>query len=213
MAHRKFYVVWNGHHTGIFDSWEECKLQINNYPNAQYKSFDNQEDAIRAYRGHPDEYLKVFRAMAEAHTPVINHAANPEITRNAIAVDAACSGNPGPVEYRGVDIDSGIELFHVGPLQGGTNNMGEFLALVHAMAMLDKQGRPDVTIYSDSRTAQAWVRNRKAKTTITPNPHNATIMNLIARAEAWLLTHQSTNPIKKWETERWGEIPADFGRK
>lgn len=213
MAHRKFYVVWNGHHTGIFDSWEECKLQINNYPNARYKSFDNQEDAIRAYRGHPDEYLKVFRAMAESHTPVINHAANPEIARNSIAVDAACSGNPGPVEYRGVDIDSGIELFHVGPLQGGTNNMGEFLALVHAMAMLHKQGRPDVTIYSDSRTAQAWVRNRKAKTTIAPNPHNATIMNLIARAEAWLLTHQSTNPIKKWETERWGEIPADFGRK
>lgn len=213
MAHRKFYVVWNGHHTGIFDSWEECKLQINNYPNARYKSFDNQEDAIRAYRGHPDEYLKVFRAMAESHTPVVNHAANPEIARNSIAVDAACSGNPGPVEYRGVDIDSGIELFHVGPLQGGTNNMGEFLALVHAMAMLHKQGRPDVTIYSDSRTAQAWVRNRKAKTTIAPNPHNATIMNLIARAEAWLLTHQSTNPIKKWETERWGEIPADFGRK
>ncbi len=213
MARRKFYVVWNGHHTGIFDSWEECRLQITNFPNARYKSFDSQEEAIRAYRGHPDEYLGIFRAMASQHTPVVNHAANPEIIRNSIAVDAACSGNPGPVEYRGVDIDSGIELFKVGPLPGGSNNLGEFLAIVHALAMLEQQGRPNVAVYSDSRTAQAWVRNRKAKTTITPNTHNSRIMTLVARAEAWLQTHHSPNPIKKWDTERWGEIPADFGRK
>ena len=128
-------------------------------------------------------------------------------------MDAACSRNPGPVEYRGVDISTGRELFHVGPLEGGSNNMGEFLALVHALAMLAKAGRGDVTIYSDSRTAMSWVRNRKAKTTVAPTEDNKKIRELVARAEAWIQTHHPTNRILKWDTDKWGEIPADFGRK
>ncbi len=210
---RKFYVVWAGHHTGVFDSWEECKLQIQNFPNARYKSFPTQEEAIRAYRGDPDEYLGIFRAMASRKAEAVNYSAIPDIVPGAIAVDAACSRNPGPVEYRGVDIASGIELFHVGPLEGGSNNMGEFLAIVHALAMLQQQGRTDVTIYSDSRTAMAWVRERRARTTIAPTPHNGRIRTLVARAEAWLQNNTPQNRLLKWDTEHWGEIPADFGRK
>lgn len=210
---RKFYVVWVGHDTGVFDSWDECKLQITNCPGARYKSFDSQEEAIAAYRGNPDDYMGIFKAMAQRSNTVVNHAANPEIVPGAIAVDAACSRNPGPVEYQCVDIATGQRLFHVGPLAGGSNNMGEFLALVHALAMLDKAGRGDVTIYSDSRTAMSWVRNRKAKTTIAATPENAKIRELVARAEVWLQTHNPTNRVLKWDTERWGEIPADFGRK
>lgn len=210
---RKFYVVWAGHHTGVFDSWEECKLQIQNFPNARYKSFPTQEEAIRAYRGDPDEYLGIFRAMASRKAEAVNYSAIPDIAPGAIAVDAACSRNPGPVEYRGVDIASGIELFHVGPLEGGSNNMGEFLAIVHALAMLQQQGRTDVTIYSDSRTAMAWVRERRARTTIAPTPHNGRIRTLVARAEAWLRNNTPQNRLLKWDTEHWGEIPADFGRK
>ena len=29
----------------------------------------------------------------------------------------------------------------------------------------------------------------------------------------WLKTHQVQTPIIKWETTKWGEVPADFGRK
>ncbi len=213
MARRKFYVVWAGHHTGVFDSWDECKLQITNFPNARYKSFESQQEAIEAYRGNPEDYMKLFKAMASRKAETVNYGAIPEIIPGSIAVDAACSRNPGPVEYRGVDIASGIELFHVGPMAGGSNNMGEFLAIVHALAMLQQQGRGDVTIYSDSRTAMAWVRNRHAKTTIAPTAENQRIRTLVARAEAWLQNNHPTNRILKWETEKWGEIPADFGRK
>ena len=210
---RKFYVVWAGHATGVFDSWQECKLQIADYPGAKYKSFPTQQEAIEAYRGDAEDYIGVLRAIASHRPSVTNYDSIPEIPRGAIAVDAACSRNPGPVEYQGVDIHSGARLFHVGPLPGGTNNIGEFLAIVHALAWLDKQGRGDVTIFSDSRTAQAWVRNRHARTAITPSTENAHIRQLVARAEQWLQTHHPTNRILKWDTEKWGEIPADFGRK
>ena len=213
MARRKFYVVWAGHDTGVFDSWEECKLQIANFPGAKYKSFDSQQEAVEAYRGDPSEYIGIFKAMASRSARVVNYDAIPEIVKGAIAVDAACSRNPGPVEYQGVDMATGRRLFHVGPLEGGSNNMGEFLAIVHALAMLEKAGRPDVAIYSDSRTAMAWVRNRRAKSTIAPTPQNAKIRGLVARAEAWLQTHHPMNRILKWDTETWCEIPADFGRK
>lgn len=213
MASKKYYVVWAGHDTGVFDSWEECKQQIANFPGAKYKSFPNRLEAIEAYRGNPEEYMGLFRKMAERKPKIVNYEAIPGMRPGSIAVDAACSHNPGPVEYQGVDIMTGARLFHVGPLADGTNNIGEFLAIVHALAWLEKIGRPDIAIYSDSRTGMAWVRNRKAKTSITPTPENAPIRQLIARAETWLATHTPMNPIIKWDTDQWGEIPADFGRK
>ncbi|MCH5177762.1 MAG: ribonuclease H [Prevotellaceae bacterium] len=133
-------------------------------------------------------------------------------TGEAIAVDAACSGNPGPMEYRGVHLPSGKQIFHFGPVQG-TNNIGEFLAIVHALALLKQRNLPTMTIYSDSRTAQIWVQKRKCKTTLQRTPENAELFGIIERAERWLQTNTYSNPILKWDTENWGEIPADFGRK
>ena len=134
-----------------------------------------------------------------------------EVEANAIAVDAACSGNPGPMEYRGVDLRTGQQVFHFGPISG-TNNIGEFLAIVHALALL-KKVNSTATIYSDSISGMAWVRNRKAKTTLPLTPENAKLHQIIQRAENWLRNNTYTNKIIKWNTEQWGEIPADFGRK
>ena len=137
---------------------------------------------------------------------------NPEVDLTAWAVDAACSGNPGPVEYRGVELMSGRELFRVGPFEGGTNNLGEFLAIVHALALMDKMG-VSYPIYSDSVSGMAWVRNKVIKTTLTENATNRPLFNLLRRAIHWLNTHGYKSRIMKWDTPRWGEIPADFGRK
>lgn len=210
---KKYYVVWEGRDTGVFDSWEECQEQIEGYPGARFKSFPTQEAAIEAYRGKPSDHVGIIRKIASHTRPIVNPAATPGMESDAIAVDAACSGNPGPVEYRGVDLRTGTQIFHVGPMQGGSNNIGEFLAIVHALAMLDKEGRHDVPVYSDSRTALSWVRRRKANTQIKPTANNAYIMALLARAEHWLQTHTPRNRLLKWQTEVWGEIPADFGRK
>ena len=134
-----------------------------------------------------------------------------ESIKEALCVDAACSGNPGPMEYRGVHIPSGKEIFRFGPIQG-TNNIGEFLAIVHGLALMEQKGIR-MPIYSDSVSGQAWVRNKRAKTTLERNEQTAQALDLVARAENWLRTHNSTIPILKWNTEEWGEIPADFGRK
>lgn len=212
MARRKFYVVWVGHSTGIYDSWEECQAQVKGFPGARYRSFDSQEEATEAYRNNPDDY-KILRAIASHKQQVVNYEAFPEIVLDSIAVDAACSKNPGPVEYRGVNVRTGEVIFHIGPLEDGTNNIGEFLALVHALALLKKSGNTTTPIYSDSRTAQAWVRNRHSKTTLQPTSRNARILDMLRRADAWLAANTPVNRIIKWETEKWGEIPADFGRK
>lgn len=212
-AKTKYYVVWDGLAPGIYDSWEECKAQVANYPRAKYKSFTDLETATLAYRGNPDEWRNIFKGMTKIPAQHVNYGAYPEIDLNAIAVDAACASNPGPVEYQGVRVGTGEKIFHFGPLPGGTNNIGEYLAIVHAAAMLDKAGDYITTIYSDSITAQSWIKHRHSRTKIAPTPENARILEILRRADAWVAQHLIRNPIRKWETEKWGEIPADFGRK
>ncbi|MDD7318980.1 MAG: reverse transcriptase-like protein [Prevotella sp.] len=135
-----------------------------------------------------------------------------EVTADAWAVDAGCSGNPGPMEYQGIDLATGARLFHFGPMRG-TNNIGEFLAIVHALALCRQHGLHNKTIYSDSYNAILWVKNRKCKTKLERTPETARLYDIILRAEKWLATNEFHNPIVKWDTAKWGEIPADFGRK
>ncbi len=210
---KKFYVVWNGYATGVFDSWEECQLQTKGYPGAKYKSFDSQEAAVEAYRGDPAEQIELLASIAKHRPAPVNYESFPDIRLDSLAVDAACSKNPGPVEYQGVWVRTGERIFHVGPIEGGTNNIGEYLALVHGLALLKSQGRPNTPIYTDSRPARAWVRNRQPKTTLPRTPQNERLFEMIERATAWLNANPLTNPILTWDTPAWGEIPADFGRK
>ena len=134
-----------------------------------------------------------------------------EVVANAWAVDAACSGNPGPMEYQCIDLQTGAQVFHYGPIHG-TNNIGEFLALVHVLALCRQQGI-DRPVYSDSRTALSWLRRRGHRSMLKPTPRNAAVLRLLARADAWVKANTWTNRVMKWDTDHWGEIPADFGRK
>ena len=135
-----------------------------------------------------------------------------EVKANAWAVDAACSGNPGPMEYQAIDLATGAQVFHFGPMHG-TNNIGEFLAIVHALALMEQQGIRDKTIYSDSYNAILWVRKKQCKTKLARNAQTEPLYQIIERAERWLRTHAVQVPIIQWETRQWGDIPADFGRK
>ena len=210
---RKYYVVWEGRAPGVYDSWEECEEQTKGFPGARYRSYKSQDDAVHAFRNGPGSDLDILRAIASHRSQHVNYEAFPEIRLDALAVDGACSRNPGPMEYRGVWVATGEELFRVGPLDDGTNNIGEYLAIIHAAALLMRQGLGHIPIYSDSRTAQAWSRGRHSSTTVKRTPHNGTLLDILDRANAWIAANRISNPILKWDTERWGEIPADFGRK
>ena len=215
----KFYTVFKGHNPGVYDSWEETKLQTDGFPGAVFKGYATSEEATEAFRRFSDieDRSELFRLIANATTktePTSQSVSqdNPEVDWTAWAVDAACSGNPGKMEYRGVDLQTGKVIFHVGPFDDATNNIGEYLALVHAMALMAKKGEYH-NIYSDSRTAQSWVRKKKVNTKLQPTSRNAKVFELLARASVWVNTHHFPGKIMKWQTERWGEIPADFGRK
>ena len=214
MPKQKFYVVWRGRKPGVYDSWDDCKQQVEGIGEAAYKAYATLEDAEEAFwRGK--EEAQPAQAVAgqddkKGDTPLPAAAPRP-YDEDAIAVDAACSGNPGPMEYRGVDLRSGQELFHLGPMHG-TNNIGEFLAIVHALALLKKQGVKR-TVYSDSRNALLWVRQKQCKTRLERNAQTEGLFQLIDRAVIWLRNNKIEVPLLKWQTKEWGEVPADFGRK
>ena len=209
MAKQKFYVVWEGVTPGVYTSWTDCQLQIKGYEGAKYKSFDTREEAERALATSPSAYIG---KNAQQKSEKVSSETLPAcVIDNSLAVDAACSGNPGPMEYRGVHIASRQEVFHFGPTKG-TNNIGEFLAIVHGLALLKQKGF-DMPIYSDSVNAISWVRQKKCKTKLPRTAETEELFKLIERAEKWLRENTYTTRILKWETKEWGEIPADFGRK
>ena len=208
---KKYYTVWKGHHTGIFESWEDCKAQIKDFKGAQYKSFLTFEAAKKALKGNYKDYIKKNKAFkSELTEEQLKKIGQPNY--NSISVDAASSGNPGKMEYRGVDTKTKKELFKQGPFREGTNNIGEFLALVHALALL-KNKKSNLIIYTDSKTAISWVKKKACNTKLERKGKNKPVFDLIDRAVTWLKKNSYSTTIVKWETKAWGEIPADFGRK
>ncbi len=211
MAKKKYYVVWKGLNPGVYETWEACEAQVHGQSGAKYKAFETREEAVEALEAGYERYLRKAAPPAAIDRLYAEKPVGRPIPES-LAVDAACSGNPGDVEYRGVYVATGREIFHVGPLRRGTNNIGEFLAIVHGLALLSQKGS-DLPIYSDSRNAILWVRKKKCRTLLERVPENAPLFDLVDRAERWLNEHDYTTRILKWETEAWGEIPADFGRK
>ena len=233
----KYYVVWEGHTPGIYTEWEAAEAQVKGYPEAVFKAFSSREEAEIAFEEGPLEYVgqrttdNGQQTTDNSQQTTVNGQQSPDrlellrkqaalkacqalptaVDAQAIAVDAACSGNPGQMEYRGVYLKTGEEIFHYGPVFG-TNNIGEFLAIVHGLALLAQRGYT-IPIYSDSVNAMLWVKRKQCRTTLPLNDKTQALHEHIRRAETWLRTHSYSNDLRKWETEKWGEIPADFGRK
>ena len=204
----KYYVVWNGRKTGVFNSWKDCEASVKGFEGATYKSFDSLEQAQKAFNDNPDKFISknkktkpVLQTLLTANLPIYE----------SISTDAACSGNPGVMEYRGVYTKNGDTLFYY-KHQRGTNNIGEFLGIVHGLSYLKKHNLSH-PLYTDSKTAIAWVKQKKCKTKLTPDESNKDLFDYIHRAEQWLENNSYSTEILKWDTESWGEIPADFGRK
>ncbi|MBW5447541.1 ribonuclease H [Cohnella sp. CFH 77786] len=211
MAKQKYYVVWVGNAPGIYDSWAACKAQVDGFTGAKYKSFDSRAEAERAYKDGWKRALTAGQAEGKKAASGSPGTA-PPVDYDSISVDVGTSGNPGPIEYKGVDTRTGEVIFSYGPISKGTNNLGEFLAIVHALAYLKKTGS-DKTVYSDSRTALKWVKEKKVATNLARDESTREVWTLVDRAVQWLQTNSYKNKLLKWETSEWGEIKADYGRK
>lgn len=224
MAKQKYYVVWEGKVPGIYKTWAECQAQTNGYPQARFKAYESEAEAKAALsRG-----WKASFALANSGSGAVSGSsgksgsstgssaggsgAKPVAELDSISVDVGSRGNPGIVEYKGVDTRTGQVIFQHPPIAKGTNNLGEFLAIVHGLAYLKKQGSSK-TIYSDSVTAISWVRKKAVATNLPRDASTEEIWMLVDRALAWLHNNTYSNKIMKWDTKAWGEIKADYGRK
>jgi len=223
---QKYYVVWQGKQPGIYTSWDDCKAQVHGVLGAQYKSFNTLVEAEQAARLPYSSVVTSHPAGTGEKGPAVNSSVllvddegmtlvkagteNPPVL-DALAVDAACSGNPGVMEYQGIYIPTRTRVFHF-KCERGTNNIGEFLAIVHALSYLKKH-RLNQIIYSDSVNAISWVRQKQCKSKLPVDARTAELWDYVHRAETWLRNNSYTTEIRKWDTDHWGEIPADFGRK
>jgi ribonuclease HI len=214
MAKQKFYVVWVGRKPGVYTSWTECQEQINKFDDAKFKSYETKTAADEAYKAGWKKQWGQGKQPNNSGTKHSSAGAQSvgEIDYDSISVDVGTSGNPGPVEYKGVDTQTGEVIFAKGPLKRGTNNLGEFLAIVHGLAYLQKKGS-NKTVYSDSANAIKWVKQREVSSTLERDESTKEIWDLVDRAVHWLKTNKYDNKIMKWQTKQWGEIKADYGRK
>jgi ribonuclease HI len=209
MKKKKYYTVWNGLQPGVYETWKDCEAQVKGYSGAIYASFNTRDEAEKALQSNPKLFLKSQPKIIT--DPNLRKLVGEPIP-NSIAVDAACSGNPGVMEYKGVYTATGTEIFQQGPFPEATINIGEFLALVHGLAWMKKE-KLELPVYSDSRNAILWVKQKKVNTKLVPGKKNEKVFELIERALHWLENNEYKNRVLKWETAAWGEIPADFGRK
>ena len=140
-----------------------------------------------------------------------------------IVVDASCSGNPGPAQYKAVDLETGEELYNI-KIGYATNNIAEFLALAHIVLKCIDQEKP-CTIYSDSVTAMSWLASRSVNTNMIKNKLTATAWDYTNRAikrlkelfiiDEKILVHIGIDDVafievQRWLTDEWGENPADY---
>lgn len=218
MAKQKYYVVWVGKKPGVYNSWPDCQKQVEQVDDAKFKSFESLEEANAAYKAG---WKGIWGAGKGKGTSDYKGAIKgkpgreysmDEIDYDSISVDVGTSGNPGPVEYKGVDTRTGEVIFSKGPIKKGTNNLGEFLAIVHALAYL-KQQNSKKTVYSDSMNALKWVKQKAVASSLVRDSSTQEIWDLVDRAEKWLQTNSYENQVLKWQTKSWGEIKADYGRK
>ena len=201
MAEKKRYVVRNWKETWIFEDWTSVQPIVSWFSWAKFKWFSSRSEAEQAFQNWPDEYYQPKKKWNEKDLPFV---------KKSIAVDAACSSATGVMEYKGIDLVSEKEIFNFS-FPEGTNNIWEFLAIVHGLSWLKTEKKDDYSLYSDSRNAIGRVKEKRCKTNFVPKDEK--LMEIIKRAENWLKTNSYTTEILKRDTENRWEIPADFWRK
>lgn len=213
MAKNKFYVVWKGRDTGIFTSWSEVNELIKGFSGAEYKSYADQETAELEFSlGSPKG-----RSNDENHTttklkeePSDDHKA-PD--HECLTVDGSYLGGKKIMQYRCVWNQSKEEVFSTKPIEGGNQNIAEFLALVGAMKYRVSTKQYDLHIYSDSQTALSWVRNCKIKSSYDLSQLDEVVQERIYGALKFIAKSGVRKNLYKWDSALWGDIPADYGRK
>lgn len=196
---KKYYVVWRGRETGIFTSWDACLRSVNDFQGALFRGYSTWEEAHDA---HLNGYWREV-AKNKAVTPTT------EVIRHSFATDAVHNAD-GTFSYFITDIEQSRTIYRSPSFHDSNLNVCRFLAIVHALAILTKTSdtRP---VYSPSATAISWVSRRECRTSLCRTLGNTVTFDLIIRAGRFLADNLMSNPILRWESESWGEVPNISG--
>ena len=232
MAKNTHYVVWVGRKPGIYLSWAETERQTKGFSGAKFKGFPLLIQAQQALQEGPDGNAPSASFSAPVSMKMDSGASSASDSVQAskkpsygrprapyLAVDAAYSHKTKLVEWRGVLVTATgqKEVFRSKPYDGGSANVGEYLAIIEGIEWIgnNMQIGSYLPIYSDSLNAQSWVRRKAHASTVSACD---AIKQMLAKADSLLQAGlyglvKKSNPIFDWKTSQWGEIPADFGRK
>ena len=67
LSKRKFYAVRKGKKVGIYNTWNECKQQVNGFSGAEYKSFTTLDEAKEYVEGIKAIEFKNLESSVEAY--------------------------------------------------------------------------------------------------------------------------------------------------
>ena len=151
---KKFYVVWRGVKTGVFDDWPTTLALVDGFPGARYKSFPTRAEAESAFRSGAPPRNTGSTSGARPRVLRTDHADAVAAFDSVIFCDGACEPNPGKA-------GSGMAVYRAGAISSlwygaynpfGTNNTAELNALLQALmfARLELEANRTVQVRSDS---------------------------------------------------------------
>lgn len=181
-----------------FHSWPACQAFVKgkNVPFGSGVTRDEALEKVARSRAYIDKNgSKTTKAAAPVGAP----------PREGICSDAGTHGNPGPCEYQVCDL-KGKVLEHK-KLGVHTNNYAELAGIG---AMLQYAAINGITkCWTDSQIAIGWIASGR----LGPTVHERDVILRMVTEIQTILRKNPKLELLKWHTKKWGEIPADFGRK
>ncbi|CAF1044314.1 unnamed protein product [Rotaria sordida] len=162
-----YYVVRQGKIPGIYNTWNECKEQIDRFSGAEYKKFDKHSDAQEYLDDTIQEYSS--KSIVSSYEKLTVSDTNSDQGKYTIVYsDGCCFGNgySGSKGGYGVYWDDDHPWNISERLQGDpTNQRAELTAAISAMEVALSNGITHLEIRTDSKytiqSATEWIQGWK----------------------------------------------------
>lgn len=145
LSKKKYYAVKIGRSTGIFDTWEDCKKEIEGYSGAIYKSFSNYEDAERFLNG--DEKNELNNSLLKNSIKAYVDGSYSK-TENKYSYGCVILCDDKTIKFGGVD--DNIDYVEM------KNVAGELLGSIEAIKWAKENNYDSITIYHDYEGIERW---------------------------------------------------------
>lgn len=201
MKNNKYYVVWKGINTGVYDNWNDCKKQVNGFSGALHKSFESLDEAEKAF----EEYSESPNSTSTSIPP------SPYSIKSFI-VNGNCQDTFGEISYRWKISGSTSNAKEINLAMIGTKNIADFIAIVY-LIKLSQKVKLNLPIYTNSKTAKNWILNKKCNHHLFVSKKTEAVLAVIKETEDWLSNNAVENEILFWDSVAWGKFPLVNRRK